>query len=110
VAENTIAAEAKDFQRNLSREHIIPLIVTVRERLGELCRIELETFRRERGPFLHEQDHLLSELTSRITQALAMSLVRHVKEVPEKSEQQHMADAVHRLFHLEPEKELVSSK
>jgi glutamyl-tRNA reductase len=110
AAENIIAGEAKEFQRTLSREHIIPLIVALRERLAELCRIELEAFRRERGPFLREQDHLLTELTSRITQGLAMSLVRHLKEVPEKSEQQHMADAVHRLFHLEAEKELVSSK
>jgi len=110
VAENTIAGEAKEFQRNLSREHIIPLIVTLRERLDQLCEIELQAFRRERGPFLREQDHLLTELTSRITQGLAMSLVRQLKEVPEKSEQQHMADAVHRLFHLEAEKELVSSK
>jgi len=110
VAENTILGEAKEFQRNLCREHIIPMIVGLRERLDQLCLVELEAFRRERGPFLREQDHLLVELTARITQGLATSLVRQLKEVPEKSEQQHIADAVHRLFHLEAEKELVTSK
>jgi hypothetical protein len=41
---------------------------------------------------------------------LATALVRQLKEVHEKSEQQHIADAVQRLFHLDSERELVNSK
>jgi glutamyl-tRNA reductase len=110
LADSTIASEAKEFHSSLLREHIVPMIVALRARLSQICQAELEAFRRERGPFLREQDRLLAELTSHLTQGLATSLVRQLKEVHEKSEQQHMADAVQRLFHLEAERELVSSK
>jgi glutamyl-tRNA reductase len=110
LADNTIASEAKDFHRSLCDEHIIPMVTALRGRLGQICQAELEAFRRERGPFLREQDRLLLELTSRLSRTLATSLVRQVKEVHEKSEQQHITDAVQRLFHLEPEKELVGRK
>jgi glutamyl-tRNA reductase len=109
LADNTVAAEAKDFHRSLTREHIVPMIVALRARLTQICQAELEAFRRERGPFLREQDRLLAELASHLTQGLATSLVRQLKEVHEKSEQQHIADAVQLLFHLEEEKELVSN-
>jgi glutamyl-tRNA reductase len=106
-AEHTITAEAREFQRTLSRAHSMPMILGLRERLEQLCRLELEAFRRERGPFPREHDRLLAELTSHFTQALASSLVRQLREVHEKSEQQHIAEAVQRLFHLQDEKELV---
>ena len=110
LADNRVAAEAKDLHRTLSREHIIPMVTALRGRLSQICQAELEAFRCERGPFLREQDRLLLELTSRLSQALATSLVRQLKEVHEKSEQQHITDAVQRLFHLAAEKELVGSK
>ena len=110
AADNTIVAEAKELQRKFSREHSIPMILSLRERLDHLCRVELDAFRRERGPFPREQDRLLAELTSHLTQSLATAFVRHLKEVHDKSTQQHMAEAVEQLLHLESEKELVSSK
>lgn len=108
AAENTLAVEAKEFQRNLSRARSLPMIVTVRERLDQFFRAELEAFRRERGPFPREHDRLLAELASHLTQAVATALARHLKEVHDKSAQQQMTDAVQQLFHVESEKELVS--
>ena len=107
-AESTVAGEARDFHRNLSREHILPMIVVLRERLEQLGRAELETFRRERGPFPREQERLLAELTSYLTRGLATSLVRQLKEVHEKAEQAHLAEAVQRLFQIEAEQDLVT--
>jgi glutamyl-tRNA reductase len=110
LADSNLVAEAKEFQRSLAREHVVPMIVALRSRLSQICQAELEAFRRERGPFLREQDRLLGEFTSRLTQGVATSLVRQLKEVHEKSEQQHIADAVQRLFHLGCEKELLTTK
>jgi glutamyl-tRNA reductase len=109
AAETFADAEAREFHRKLMGEHIIPMVVALRDRLDQICRQELQAFRRERGPFLKDQDHTLVELASRITQRVAASLVHELKEVPEKAEQEHMTDAVNRLFHLEAEKELVSN-
>lgn len=110
LADVNIASEAKEFHRALTREHIIPMVTALRSRLSQICQAEMDAFRRERGPLLREQDRLLGEFTSHLTQALATALVRQLKEVHEKSEQQHITDAVQRLFHLDSERELVSSK
>jgi glutamyl-tRNA reductase len=109
-ADSTIVSEAREFQRSLAREHIVPMIMALRSRLSQICQAELEAFRRERGPFPREQDRLLGELASRLTQALATSLVRQLKDVHEKSEKQHIAEAVQRLFHLEHDQELLTTK
>jgi glutamyl-tRNA reductase len=77
-------------------------IVALRARLDEICRQELESFKRECGPFSKDQDALLGEVAARITRKIAGSLARELKESPEKLEQEQMATAVQRLFHLEP--------
>jgi hypothetical protein len=49
-------------------------------------------------------------VTSRITQRIAGSLARELKEMPEKVEQEQMTAAVQRLFHLgSPEKALAGA-
>src|SRR6185312_7942529 len=72
----------------------------LRQRLEELCRQELDSFCHEFGPFSQEQDKTLHTVTSRITQRIAGSLARELKEMPEKVEQEQMTAAVQRLFHL----------
>ncbi|HEX6504464.1 MAG TPA: glutamyl-tRNA reductase [Terriglobales bacterium] len=110
AAEYVVDAEARNFFHNLAGEHIVPMTLALRERLDQLCRVELQLLRKERGPFPKDQDQTLTAFASRITHRLAASLVHELKEVPEKVEQEHMTDAVQRLFHLEPEKELIESK
>ena len=75
--------------------------VALRHRLDELCQQELETLRKEFGPFTEDQDEALSALTMHITQRIAGSLARELKELPERSEQDVLTAAVGRLFHLE---------
>jgi hypothetical protein len=54
---------------------------------------------------------MLNAVTSRITQRIAGSLARELKELPEKVEQEQMTAAVQRLFHLEtPEKALAGTR
>ena len=100
-ADRIIAAEAPAFQSRLKAEQVVPTIVALRHRLDEICRQELESFIAERGPFTREQDQSLHAITTQVIQKIASSLARELKEFPEKEEQQQMAAAVSRLFHLD---------
>jgi glutamyl-tRNA reductase len=100
-AQKIVVAEVKDFRRKLAAERIVPTIVALRLRLDEICRQELDSCKQEFGPFPQEQEKALSVVTSRITQRIAGLLARQLKESPERGEQEQMAAAVQRLFHLE---------
>jgi len=101
AAEKIVQAEAQGFRRKLMAERVVPTIVALRQRLDELCRQELEVLRHEFGPFTEDQDQALTALTTHITQRIAGSLARELKELPERTEQDMLTAAVGRLFHLE---------
>ena len=112
-AQKIVGEEAQGFRRRLQAERVVPTIVALRRRLDEICRQELESFIKEdeRGPFTKEQDQLLHAVTSQIIQKIAGCLARELKELPGKGEQEQMAAAVQRLFHLEtPEMALAGAK
>jgi Glutamyl-tRNAGlu reductase, dimerisation domain len=71
-------------------------------RLDEICRQELDSFRQENGPFSKDQDEMLNAVMSRMTQRIAGSLARELKELPEKVQQEQMTTALRQLFHLQP--------
>jgi glutamyl-tRNA reductase len=105
-----VASEAREFRRKLQAERVVPTIVALRQRLDEICRQELDSFCHEFGPFSQDEDRDLHTVTSRITQRIAGSLARELKELPEKMEQEQMTAAVQRLFHLgSPEKALAGA-
>ena len=101
AAEKIVQAEVHGFRRKLMAERVVPTIVALRQRLDELCRQELEVLRKEFGPFTEDQDQALNALTAHITQRIASSLARELKELPERNEQDVLTAAVNRLFHLE---------
>jgi len=103
-AEKILAGEVLGFRRKLMAERVVPTIVALRNRLDELCRQELDSLRHELGPFTEDQDQAMSALTAHITQRIAGSLARELKELPERSEQDMLTLAVQRLFHLEQPK------
>jgi glutamyl-tRNA reductase len=96
-----LQAEAQGFRRKLMAERVVPTIVALRQRLDEICRQELDSFRDESGPFSKDQDEMLNAVMSRMTQRIAGSLARELKELPEKVEQEQMTTALQRLFHLQ---------
>lgn len=100
-AEKMVAAEAHVFYGELQAEAVVPTIIALRRRLEELCRQELESFTKERGPFTREQDQALHAITAQVIQKIASSLARELKGLPEKQEQEQMTAAIQRLFHLE---------
>jgi len=109
-AKKIIEAEAQGFRCKLMGERVVPTIVALRQRLDEICRQELESFRKENGPFSRDQDEMLDAVMSRMTQRIAGSLARELKELPEKTEQEQMTAAVQRLFHLQtPERALAGT-
>jgi glutamyl-tRNA reductase len=99
-AQKIVTAEAQGFRRKLQAERVVPTIIALRERLDEICRQELESFGRKYGPFSADQDRLLSAMASSVTQRIAGALARELKELPEKNDQEQMAAALERLFHL----------
>ncbi len=104
AAEKIVQAEVQGFRRKLMAERVVPTIIALRQRLDELCLQELEVLRQEFGPFTEDQDQALTALTAHITQRIASSLARELKELPERAEQDRLTAAVGRLFHLaEPE-------
>ncbi len=110
-AEKIVQAEAQAFRRKLAAERVVPTIVALRERLGQIRNNELERYRREFGPFSAAEEKVLEELTSRIVQHIAKTLARELKEIPERPEQEQLTAAVRRLFHLpQPETPLVAGR
>jgi len=100
-AQKILQAEAQGFRRKLMAERVVPTIVALHQRLDEICRQELDSFRQENGPFSKDQDEMLSVVMSRMTKRIAGSLARELKELPEKVEQEEMTTALQRLFHLQ---------
>jgi glutamyl-tRNA reductase len=110
-AQKILEAEAQGFRRKLMAERVVPTIVALRQRLDEICRQELDSFRQENGPFSKDQDEMLDAVMSRMTKRIAGSLARELKELPEKVEQEQMTTAVQRLFHLQtPEPALAGTR
>ena len=100
-ANKIVADEVAGFRRRLLAERVVPTIVALRQRLEELCRQEVEYLRKEFGPFTEDQDQVLTTLASHITQRIAGSLARELRELPDRTGQDMLTVAVHRLFHLE---------
>jgi glutamyl-tRNA reductase len=100
-AHKILQIEAQGFRGKLMAERVVPTIVALRQRLDEICRQELDSFRQENGPFSKDQDEMLNAVMSRMTQRIAGSLARELKELPEKVEQEQMTTALRRLFHLQ---------
>jgi glutamyl-tRNA reductase len=110
-AQKILHAEAQGFRHKLMSERVVPTIVALRSRLDEICRQELDSFKQESGPFSKDQDEMLNAILSRMTQRIAGSLARELKELPEKVQQEQMTTALQRLFHLQPaEKAIAGTK
>ncbi|HTT22773.1 MAG TPA: glutamyl-tRNA reductase [Candidatus Sulfotelmatobacter sp.] len=110
-AERTVATQAQEFWSKMQAQTSVPTTVALRNRLDEICRQELESFIRERGPFNREQDQLLHAVTAHVIHKIAGSLARELKDLPEKEEQEQMTKAVTRLFHLEsPQKAIAGTR
>jgi glutamyl-tRNA reductase len=91
-------------------ERVLPTIAALRKRLDDICRQELNSFRQENGPFSKDQDEMMDAIMSRMTQRIAGSLARELKELPERVEQEQMTALVQRLFHLQsPERALAGT-
>jgi glutamyl-tRNA reductase len=76
--------------------------VALRRGLDEICRQELDSFRQENGPCSKDQDEMINAVISRMTQRIAGSLARELKDLPEKVQQEQMTTALRQLFHLQP--------
>ncbi len=106
-ANTILLAEAQGFRRKLTAEHVAPTIIALRSRLDEICRQELTQMGEEYGPFTEDQQKSLKTLAAHITQRIAGSLARELKDLPEHSVQEALTTAVQRLFNLEMNRTVV---
>jgi len=81
-AERIVVAEAQSFRRQLGTNSAGPEVNSLRLRIDEICRQELESFRMEQGPLRHDQDRLVAAVTARIANKMAGSLARDLKILP----------------------------
>ena len=93
AAERIISAEVQAFRNQLRADSTVPTSVALRQRLEEICRQELESFRLEHGPFPKDQDQLIAAVSTRITRKIAGSLARESKEGPETKRHRHLTVA-----------------
>ena len=101
-ANKIVACEVQGFHRKLMAERVIPTVVALRRRLEELCQQEVDFLRQEYGPFTEDQDQVLTTLAAHITQRIAGSLARELRDLPDRSGQDSLTVALHHLFQLEP--------
>jgi glutamyl-tRNA reductase len=109
AANRIISDEVRGFRRRLLAERVVPTMVALRQRLEDLCHQEVEYLRKEFGPFTEDQDQVLTTLASHITQRIAGSLARELKDLPDRTNQDMLTVAVHRLFSLESSKLVVEA-
>jgi glutamyl-tRNA reductase len=79
-AQRIILEEVMAFRSELLALDKAPGIGALKQRLDEICRQELESFRLERGPFPKDQDRLLAAVGNRITHRIAGSLTRELND------------------------------
>ncbi len=99
--QSILREEVEGLRGKLTAGEVLPTIAALRAKLDEICQQELETYRQENGPFPKEQDALLSAVMMRVNQRIAGSLVRELRELPDKSQQEELTAAVQHLFHLQ---------
>ena len=101
AAEKIICCEVAGFRRRLTAEQTVPAIAVLRQHLDELCHEELDVVRREFGPFTEDQDQAMTAFAAHITQRIASSLARELKDLPAKGEPEFLSTALHRLLGIE---------
>jgi len=100
-AQKIVHDEARTFRHQPLAERVVPTITAFRLRLDEICRQELDSFRQQNGPFTRDQDDMLKAVVSRMTERIAGSLSRELKELPGNMQQEQMTIALRQLFHLQ---------
>jgi len=98
AAERIIATEAAGFRGKLLMESVLPTISSMREKLEQICRQEMDQLNEQFGPFTEDQEVALQALSSHITQRISAALARQLKEMPERPE---LASVIQELFQLE---------
>jgi glutamyl-tRNA reductase len=78
-AEKVVLSEVQLFRRELTTQGTRTEISALQDRLDEICRQELESFRLEQGPLPKEQDQMIATVSSRITHRIAGSLARQLR-------------------------------
>jgi len=101
-SETLVQTAVTGFLRGLLTEGVLPTLQALRARLGQICNQEVKHLSEEFGPFTGEQYDVLHTLSANITQRLAASLARQLKELPDHDDNKVLlTSALQQLFELE---------
>lgn len=100
--ESAVREAVTGFRQALLTEAVLPTLQALRARLDQICRQEVQHLTEEFGPFTEDQSEALQALSAHITQRIAASLARQLKEMPDHdSNKSVLTAALRQLFELE---------
>ncbi|MCP3982373.1 MAG: glutamyl-tRNA reductase [bacterium] len=99
-AERILSREVESFERWRQTQAVAPVIVALRESMGEIGRNELVRFRRKLGPLSETQERALEELLRGVVQKLLHRPIRYLRSSVERHEMKDVAELYRRIFAL----------
>jgi glutamyl-tRNA reductase len=98
TAERIVEQEVGSLCARLRSLDVGPVVVQVQDRIGEICRAELERYLRKNGPRDPGEVKELESMISRIASKIAHPLVTHVRSIHQDQHQQVYLESIRRMF------------
>jgi glutamyl-tRNA reductase len=98
TAERIVEQEVASLCARLRSLDVGPVVVQVQDRIGEICRAELERYLRKNGPREPGEVKELESMISRIASKIAHPLVTHVRSIHQDQHQQAYLESIKRMF------------
>ena len=89
------------FERWRQGLEVTPIIVSLRERLHELGRAELERFRKRSGPLSEDQERELERMIHAIVQKVLHPPIRRLRESVERGDMAECASLLQEIFGID---------
>ncbi len=99
-AEQIIRDEAAGFRLRLRHEGAMPAISVLRQRLEEICEIELGNTSEQYGPFTEDQTEAMRAFATHITQRISSTLARQLRQVEGHPYHDALTEALEHLIQL----------
>ncbi len=101
TAERIIEHEVSALCSRLRSLDVGPVVVQVQDRIGQICRAELERYLRKRGPKEPGEIKELESMVARIASKISHPLVTHVRSIHQDQHHQAYLESIKRMFRSE---------
>jgi glutamyl-tRNA reductase len=104
AAERIVEQEVASLCARLRSLDVGPVVVQVQDRIGQICRDELERYLRKSGPRDPGEIKELESMVARIASKIAHPLVTHVRSIHQDQHQQAYLESIKRMFKSDEKK------